>query len=135
MIAPAIRKEWRLNDPVAVLEVDVAVVAHRKREQITYAPIPSYPSVERDVALVADASLRHEDIVAAIRKFAPAELENVHLFDIFTGEAVGKGKCSLAYSLTYRSSERTLTDEEVNGYHNSVKKALKQELNVEIREN
>ena len=101
----------------------------------SYQTLPSYPAVERDVAMVADSSLQHEQIVHAIKKFAPPELESVHLFDIFTGEAVGKGKRSLAYSLTYRSTERTLTDDEVNGYHNNVKGALIKELKVEIREN
>lgn len=134
LVAPTIRKEWRLTDPVAVLEVDVAPVAHRPSPRISYQAVPSYPGVSRDVAMVADISLRHEDIVSAIKKFGPPELENIELFDIFTGAAVGKNKKSVAYSLTYRSSSRTLTDEEVNGYHNNVKSALKQKLNVEIRE-
>ena len=134
LIGPAIRKEWRLNDPVAVLEIDVAPIAHRPAPRISYQPVPPYPSVARDVALVADATLHHADIVAAIRKFSPPELAHVELFDIFAGEAVGKGKRSMAYSLTYRSASGTLTDEVVNGYHDHIKKALKQELNVEIRE-
>jgi len=134
LITPVIRKEWRLSDPVAVLEVDCAPIAHRVQPRIAYKQVPPYPSVSRDVALVADAALRHETIVATIRKFGPPELENVELFDIFTGDAVGSGKRSLAYSLTFRSASATLTDEVVNGYHDSIKKALKQELNVDIRE-
>jgi len=134
LVTPAIRKEWRLTDPVAVLEADVAPVAHRPRTRISYQPVPAYPQVSRDVAMVTEVTRRHEEIVSAIQKFGPPELEKIELFDIFTGEAVGKGKKSVAYSLTYRSSSRTLTDEEVNGYHNNVKRALKQELNVEIRE-
>lgn len=134
LIAPAIRKEWRLADPVAVLELDVAPIAHRKAVKISYQPVPLFPSIARDVAMVADVSLPHEAIVEAIRKFAPPELESVELFDIFTGEAVGKGRKSVAYALTYRSAQRTLTDEEVNGYHNNVKRALIQALQVEIRE-
>jgi len=134
LVAQPIRKEWRLTDPVAVLEVDLAPVAHRAAPRISYQPVPTFPSVARDVAMIADVALRHEDIVAAIKKFSPPELEKIELFDIFTGEAVGKGKRSLAYALTYRSSSGTLTDEVVNGYHDHIKKALKQELNVEIRE-
>jgi phenylalanyl-tRNA synthetase beta chain len=134
LIAPAIRKEWRITEPVAVLEVDIAPVAWRAPVRIAYKPVPNFPSVSRDVALVAPAGLAHETIVAAIKKFSPPELENVELFDIFTGDNLGKGKRSLAYSLTYRSDARTLTDEVVNGYHESIKSALKQELNVEIRE-
>lgn len=134
LIAPAIRKEWRLNDPVGVLEVDVAPVAHHTPARIAYQAVPTFPSVSRDVALVADVSIRHEDLVAAMRKAGPPELESIQLFDIFTGASLGAGKRSLAYALTYRSSSRTLTDDEVNVYHEQVKRELKTSLAVDIRE-
>lgn len=134
LITPAIRKEWRITDPVGVLEVDIAPVAWRTQPRIAYKPVPNFPSVSRDIALVASTGLAHDVIVAAIKKFGPPELELVELFDIFTGESVGKDKRSLAYSLTYRSDARTLTDEVVNGYHENIKSAIKQELKVEIRE-
>jgi phenylalanyl-tRNA synthetase beta chain len=134
LISPAIRKEWRLNDPVAVLEVAVAPVAHHAAPRLTYQPVPTFPSVTRDVALVADASLHHDDIIAAMRKAGPPELESIALFDIFTGASLGEGKRSLAYALTYRSSGRTLTDDEVNVYHEHVKRELKTTLQIDIRE-
>ncbi|HMP97327.1 MAG TPA: phenylalanine--tRNA ligase subunit beta [Kiritimatiellia bacterium] len=134
LIAPGPRKEWRLHDPIAVLEVDAAPLCHRPPPRITYQPIPAYPSVGRDVAVIADAALTHETLVATMQKSGPPELENIQLFDIFMGEAVGTGKRSLAYALTYRSANRTLTDDEVNGYHETIKTTLKKELNVEIRE-
>ena len=134
LIAPAIRKEWRINEPVAVLEVNASPVAHHTPGRISYQPVPTYPSVSRDVALVADASIRHDDLVAAMKKAGPSELENIQLFDIFTGASVGAGRRSLAYSLTYRSGQRTLTDDEVNVYHEHVKRELRAALNVEIRE-
>jgi phenylalanyl-tRNA synthetase beta chain len=86
------------------------------------------------MALIVDQGIRHEDIVSAIRQAAPEELEQVSLFDIFEGQSIGSGKKSMAYSLTYRSSTRTLTDEEANAYHNNVKKALGSALSVEFRE-
>jgi len=135
LILPGILKEWRLNDPIGVVEINASLVAHHTAERITYKPVPAFPSVSRDVALVADQNLRHEDLVAAMKKAGPAELESIELFDIFTGASLGTGKRSLAYSLTYRSASRTLTDDEVNGYHDEVKGALKRTLNVEIREN
>ena len=69
-----------------------------------------------------------------IQNVAPSELTDIELFDIFVGEGMKQGKKSLAYSLTYRSFERTLTDEDANGYHESIKNALKSELGVDIRE-
>ena len=83
--------------------------------------------------IVGDA-VRHEDIVACIKKAAPRELERIVLFDIFTGAAIGPGRRSVAYSLTYRAADRTLTDEEANGYHEKVKAALRADLSAELRE-
>ena len=134
IVHPAIRKEWRLTDPVAVLGARVEPLAAGVFRARTYKAIPPYPSVVRDIAMIVSDNVRNEDIERIIRKAAPAELERVQIFDIFSGKAIGPGRKSVAYSLTYRSGSRTLTDEEANGYHNHVKDALKQSLEIEIRE-
>jgi len=69
-----------------------------------------------------------------ITEAAPRELTGVRLFDIFSSERTGKGKKSMAYSLVYRSGEKTLTDEEANAFHDSIKEALRKELGAQIRE-
>jgi phenylalanyl-tRNA synthetase beta chain len=134
LIRAGVRKEWRLNDPIAVLEVDVAPLLKNSGHSIQFAAIPAFPSVERDVALVADEALAHAEIEKTMRAAAPKELESIRLFDIFRGASIGPGRKSLAYALTYRSAARTLTDEETNGYHDRVKDALRRQLHVEIRE-
>ncbi|MBU1694157.1 MAG: phenylalanine--tRNA ligase subunit beta [Verrucomicrobia bacterium] len=128
------RAEWRMTQPVAVLEVRLEPLLGRAGETRSCSPVPAYPSVRRDVALIVDQAIRHEDVVRLIRRAAPPELENIEIFDIFSGGNIGAGRRSLAYALTYRSAARTLTDEEANGYHESIKQALKQELGAEIRE-
>ncbi|HOW98031.1 MAG TPA: phenylalanine--tRNA ligase subunit beta [Kiritimatiellia bacterium] len=134
LVAAKQRAEWRMTQPVAVLEVRLAPLLGRAHVTPACRPVPAYPSVRRDVALIVDAAIRHEDVVRLIRKAAPAELENIEIFDIFSGGSIGAGRRSLAYALTYRSASRTLTDEEANGYHEAIKQALKRELNAEIRE-
>ncbi len=134
LIAPAIRKEWRITDPAAVLELDLVHLLHRPSPSVTFQPVPAYPSTARDVAILAPTGLAHATILDAMRRAAPPELEQIQLFDIFEGGASGPDRRSLAYTLVYRSANRTLTDDEVNGYHEGVKKTIKQELNIEIRE-
>lgn len=129
-----IRKEWRLSDPVAVAELLVEPLLARALAVRVFHDIAAYPSVARDVAMIVPDSVTHEDIVRVIRAAAPPELETIELFDIFKGAAIGEGRRSVAYSLTYRSAQRTLTDGEANGYHNGVKGALRNELSAEIRE-
>jgi len=129
----ALRQQWRLADDVAVAELrldPLRTVAAPPR----LAPVPPYPSVRRDVAVIAGPGIRHADIAAVIRESAPPVLTSIHLFDIFQSKDMGEGRRSLAYALTFRSPERSLTDEDANAYHEAIKLALKQRLNVQFRE-
>ena len=129
-----VRSEWRMNQPVALLEVELAPLLTRMGRRLSLRGIPAYPSVGRDVALIVNESVRHEDLIRVIREAAPPELEKVEIFDIFKGKSLGAGRKSMAYALRYRSPKRTLTDEEANQYHDAIKAALKRELGAEIRE-
>ena len=133
LVREALRREWRLVEPVAVLEMRLAPLL----ERITTVPaaerLPVYPAVTRDMALRINNRLRHIDIVNAIWKIAPKELTTVELFDIFNSDEIGVDYKSMAYSLTYRSGERTLTDDEVNRLHLGLKDRLRNEISVEIR--
>jgi phenylalanyl-tRNA synthetase beta chain len=127
-------REWRLTAPVAILEAQLAPLLTNVFAVPRAAIIAPFPSVRRDMALVASDTLKHEDVVRVVRRAAPPELENVELFDIFHGGNLGAGRKSMAYACTYRAPDRTLTDEDANKYHACVKEAVKRELNVEIRE-
>ncbi len=96
--------------------------------------IPVYPSVARDMAIIVDSSVINADVLKIVAENAPPELTETKLFDMFNSEGIGAGKKSLAYSFTYRSLERTLTDDEVNRLHESVKLQIVKELNAEVRE-
>lgn len=128
------RKEWRLTDPVAVAELDLAPLLTKANAVRVFHDIPAYPSIARDVAMIVADTVTHEDIVRVMREAAPPELAAIELFDIFRGPAIGEGRRSVAYSLVYISARRTLTDDEANTYHNSVKGALRKQLFAEIRE-
>jgi len=134
VLSADLRREWRIGEPVCVGEWRTAVLASRVFRVPTVTPVPVYPSVTRDMALVVQEAVRHEDILKIVWNSAPKELTDVKLFDIFRSREIGKGKKSLAYSLVYRSSERTLTDDDANGYHETIKKALKSGVDAEIRE-
>jgi len=76
----------------------------------------------------------HRNVVEVVRKAGPAELTGIELFDIFQSKEIGKGKRSMAYTLSFRSQDRTLTDAEVNGAFAKIVQALKSELGVDVRE-
>ena len=134
LVKAEIRREWRITDPVAVLEVKSGPLMGHVFDGKSFTPIATYPSIARDMAMIVDEAIKHGDVLDVVRKVAPKELEKVELFDIFTGRGIASGKKSMAFSFTYRSLMRTLTDEEANQYHQTVKDALKRELGVEVRE-
>jgi phenylalanyl-tRNA synthetase beta chain len=134
LVSAALRHQWRMTSLMAVAELRLAPLLAGRAAGGAVKPPPKFPATRRDVALVVDASVTHEQIVAAIRKAAPSELTRVELFDIFHSKALGMGKRSLAYALEFRSPERTLTDAEVNAAFARIVQALKDGLHVEVRE-
>ena len=134
LVSAAIRHNWRVNQPMAVAETTREAWTGNAAKVPSCKPVPPFPSTFRDIAFIADASVTHEEILKVIRKAGPAELAAVRLFDIYEGKNIGAGRRSLAYTLEYRSAERTLRDDEVNKMNEKVREALKAKLGVELRE-
>ena len=134
LLLPVIGKEWRIHEPVGILEASVEPLLKNVGARRVLVPPPSYPSTRRDVALVLAEGVRHEQVMAIVNKVAPPELERVELFDIYQGKNLGEGRKSMAYAFTYRSKTGTLTDEAANGFQQKMNEALKAGLSAEIRE-
>ena len=83
--------------------------------------------------LVPEAT-NHENILQVIKQAKPANLESVELFDVFRGQNIPSGQKSMAYSFTYRNSEKTLTDVEANAAHEKLIELFKQRLQAVVRE-
>jgi phenylalanyl-tRNA synthetase beta chain len=133
LIAADLLSDWRIADPVAVLDIAAdRLLAHQFDVPVTQ-PLPVYPSVARDLAVVVGEHVQHQDVAQAMMKAAPEELVDIRLFDIYRGAGVGAERKSLAYSLTYQSRQRTLTDEEANAMHAAVTQAVIRELKAELR--
>ena len=89
----------------------------------------------RDIAVVVDESTPVQEIEEVIKESGTELLREIELFDIYRGEQVGEGKKSVAFSLTYRHDDKTLTDEETNAAQDAVVSALKEKLGASIRDN
>jgi phenylalanyl-tRNA synthetase beta chain len=102
-----------------------------------FRELDRYPAITRDIAMIVPEKLKHVEILRAIETPSEPLLENVQLFDLFTtkdvADSMNSGK-SLAYRLTYRAKNRTLTNEEVNAAHAKIRERLKRELGVTLRE-
>ena len=135
LIRQQLRHPWRLHSPMAVGEIQLKALLQNVGSRHALKPVPAYPAVTRDLALVAPAGLTNGEIVQAIKKAAPKTLTDVALFDIFVQNKSGDGARSLAYSLVFRSQERTLTDEEVNAAFQKIIANVTKTLGVEVRAN
>lgn len=127
-------KELGIRATVAFAEVPLPPAEGQARR---FRPWPVYPAVDRDVAVVVPRGMGHAAVQAAFAEAKEPLLERVTLFDIFiddSGERLPRDRKSMAYSLRYRSVERTLTDQEVNRAHEALKATLKRRLECEFRE-
>ncbi|HEY3899099.1 MAG TPA: phenylalanine--tRNA ligase subunit beta [Chthoniobacter sp.] len=122
--------------PVLIAELDPEALPAGAAAK-KYREIPRFPATARDIALLAPLNLAHEQIEHTLKTANEPLLAGVELFDVFadpTGSRIPADKKSVAYSLTYRSSEKTLTADEVNAAHTRLKERLKSTLAVTLRE-
>jgi phenylalanyl-tRNA synthetase beta chain len=98
-----------------------------------FQPFPTVPASERDLALVVDRDTTTAALLAAIRKAGKPLLEQVELVDRYVGEPIPLDRCSQAFRLRYRDSQRTLTDAEVETTHDKVREALRRQFAAELR--
>ena len=129
----------RLDLPVTSiifeLELDALLTAatRRNRWQPAFAPFATVPASERDLAVVVGASTTSTELLQVIRKAGKPLLEYAELVDRYEGGQLATGQCSQAFRLRYRDASRTLTDEEVEAAHSSIRAALEKQLGAQLR--
>jgi phenylalanyl-tRNA synthetase beta chain len=134
---PQLRSERGFPDAVYAFELklDVLLDAMAQDERLThrFQPYATFPAADRDIAFFAPLKVSVGEIEKATQKAAGSLLESVQLFDEYRGEAVPEGQRSLAFRLVYRASDRTLTDEEIEPVHQTVREALVEKFGVSLR--
>ncbi|MCL2513506.1 MAG: phenylalanine--tRNA ligase subunit beta [Oscillospiraceae bacterium] len=113
-IHPAVSENYELRVKVYAAEIDFETLSELRNLEKLYKPLPKYPAVTRDLALICDKGCTVLKLSRIISEAAGNTLEDISLFDIYEGEQVESGKKSAAFSLKFRSAEKTLTDEEVD---------------------
>lgn len=133
-IHPDVAEKFGIGTRAYVCEMFFdSVIRHANIEKV-YQPLPKYPATSRDIALLVDEDIQVGDIESIIREHGKAILEKVQLFDVYRGKQVAEGKKSVAFALTYRDKNKTLTDEDVAKVHDKVLEALKEKVNAVLRE-
>ncbi len=134
-VDPAVRESFDLPaQPVCLLELDLEELLARVESIRHLQPLPRFPSVSQDLSIIVDEGVSAQRVEELIQRGGGGLLHKITLFDVYRGEQVPKGKKSLAYSLTYRHEERTLTDKQVAKVHAKIVNGLERELGAKLRE-
>ena len=119
--------------PFCVYELDLEKLLEYAPPQITTRALPRFPSVARDFAVVVERDFQSQRIVSWIKNRREALIENVEIFDEYRGAPVAEGKKSLAYKISYRAEDRTLTDAEINERHENLVTEVEKIFGAELR--
>jgi phenylalanyl-tRNA synthetase beta chain len=122
-----------LDDEPWVAELDLMRVVQYCPGRVIFRPLPRFPAVSRDIAVIVDDGFPAQRVLDAVKEAAEPLVEEVRVFDHYTGSPIPAGKKSLAYTIAYRASNRTLTDDEVNAMHDQLVARLVRQLPLEVR--
>ncbi len=121
------------NAPVLLAELDAALLVELASIDFVVKPVPTFPAMVEDIAIIVDEEEPAADILAVIYKAGGALLADARLFDIYRDEKIGSDKKSMAYKLTYQAHDRTLTDKDALAIRNRIVNALKKRFNAVLR--
>ena len=132
-VHPLVAANYGIDAEVYCAELNFSKLFELTLPEPTFTPLPKYPAVTRDLALVCDEATTVAELENCIVAAAGKLLRQVNLFDIYRGKGIPEGKKSMAFSLVLRADDRTLTDEDSVGVVNKVLSKLESDLGVQIR--
>lgn len=132
---PDVIENYNLGQRVYVAEIDIDTVFENITLTKSYNPLPKYPSTSRDIALIVKDEVFVKQIEDIIKANGEDLVESYKLFDVYKGAQIEEGYKSIAYSITYRSKDKTLTDEDVAKVHEKILSELSEKLNANLRSN
>lgn len=131
---PLVHEHYDLPaNPIVAADLDLDLLVSMIPERYDMLPVPAFPPVLQDLAVVVDEEIPAERVVEVIKLGAGRIVTNIILFDVYRSEQIGKDKKSLAYSLTYQSADKTLTDNDVAQVRGRIIHRLEQELGASLR--
>ena len=121
------------KDKVFVFEINLSRLLSKKVGKMKFKEISKFPNVKKDVAFIVDKNITSKEIEMVIKKASGSALTNIEVFDVYTGENVGENEKSIAYSLTFNDTKRTLTEEEVMESFKKIIENVEKKCNARLR--
>jgi len=121
------------KEDVFVFEINLDKLFSKKVGKMKYKEISKYPNIKKDMAFIVNKDVESKEIETVIKKSSGSNLIQIEVFDVYTGENVGKNEKSIAYSLTFNDSKKTLTEEEVMISFNKIIENVEKKCNAKLR--
>ncbi|EGO62395.1 phenylalanine--tRNA ligase subunit beta [Acetonema longum] len=132
-VHPKVLQAFDLNRKVYMFECNISAIVNTSRLIGRYQALPRFPAIARDLAIVLPDTVEALDVARKIQESGGDLLQSVRLFDVYTGGQIQSGFRSLAFSLTFRAPDRTLTDEEIEQHYRSVIDQLEASFGAKLR--
>ena len=132
-VHPAVAENLGITKKMYVFEMDIATLMRYTVSHFSYTALPKYPAISRDLAMLVDEKVQAADIEKTIAKNAGKYFQRVDLFDVYTGKQIKAGKKSLAFTMQFQASNKTLTDEEADTAFQNIVEAVAREYDAELR--
>jgi phenylalanyl-tRNA synthetase beta chain len=133
-VHPAVSEKFECPERTYLGMIEVESLVKNSSMESQYNPLPKFPAVSRDIAMLVKDEIMVKQIEDIIKQRAGKILEDIKLFDVYKGKQVPEGMKSVAYSITFRASDRTLTDEEVGKAMTKILDGLKNNIEAQLRE-
>ncbi len=132
-VHPNVRANYGITDPLCAAELDFDALFDSRGEDPQYVPLPRFPAVLRDLAVVCDESVTVYALEKCIREAGGSLLKAVDFFDVYRGVPIPAGKKSVAFSLSFRGEDRSLKDGDIEPHMNAILEALETRLEAKLR--
>jgi phenylalanyl-tRNA synthetase beta chain len=134
LVQAAKARKFDIKQPVYVLQLSLDPIFKRSQKLTEFCPLPVYPAVTRDIAMVVGETVRVGQLIDLIKSTAGDLAEDVNIFDLYTGKQIGAGEKSVAIAIRFRSSERSLSNAEIDDLQEKIVSKLKDNFKAEIRD-
>lgn len=132
-IHPDVAKKFGIGTRCYVAEISLKAMFEAMDDNIKFTPLPKFPAVTRDIAMLVDKTVAAADIENIIKKASGKLLDSIKLFDVYEGSQIPEGKKSVAYAISFRAADRNLTNEEINVVFDKITDKLRTGVNAELR--
>lgn len=132
-VHPEVLSRYEIQGRASLFEINFQEVVRWAEDGKRFSPLPKFPAVYRDLSLVVDESLEVEKVTETIAHVEVPFIDEIYLFDLYRGAPISEGKKGVTYRIRYQATDRTLTDEEVNAYHDRVFSRLREIFPLELR--